>query len=41
MEVTKHTLKYIGFNPTQGILVNVEPSYKLTTYCDSDWASCP
>lgn len=33
---SKVTLIYIKLNPTQGILMNAKPNYKLTAYCDSN-----
>ena len=36
MEVAKHTHRYIKLNRKQGILMSVEPNYKLTDYCDSN-----
>ncbi|GJZ79190.1 uncharacterized mitochondrial protein-like protein [Tanacetum coccineum] len=34
-------LRYIKFCPGQGLFFPANNSLKLTTYCDSDWASCP
>ncbi|GJU78256.1 putative RNA-directed DNA polymerase [Tanacetum coccineum] len=34
-------LRYIKLCPGQGIFLPANNSLKLTTYCDSDWASCP
>ncbi|XP_042956303.1 uncharacterized mitochondrial protein AtMg00810-like [Carya illinoinensis] len=34
-------LKYIKTTPAQGILFSTASSLQLSTYCDSDWASCP
>ncbi|XP_019237576.1 PREDICTED: uncharacterized protein LOC109217761 [Nicotiana attenuata] len=33
----------IAYNadPTLGIFLYNDPSYEVTTYCDSDWAACP
>ncbi|XP_060177713.1 uncharacterized protein LOC132607636 [Lycium barbarum] len=33
-------LQYIQSNPNQGILLTSNPSFKLLTFCDADWASC-
>lgn len=39
-EVAMHTLRHIKSSPSQGIHMNTESVFKLTAFCDSDWASC-
>lgn len=34
-------LRYLAGNPGQGILLASTSAVQDTTYCDSDWASCP
>ncbi|GKA12371.1 retrovirus-related pol polyprotein from transposon TNT 1-94, partial [Tanacetum coccineum] len=41
MQVVKHLLRYLLNFPGQGILLTHHSKAHLTTYCDSDWASCP
>lgn len=41
MQVVKHLLRYLLNAPAQGILLAKDSAVDLTTYCDSDWASCP
>ncbi|XP_019266000.1 PREDICTED: uncharacterized protein LOC109243508 [Nicotiana attenuata] len=36
-----HVLRYLKKDPTLGIFLSNDPSYKITAYCDSDWAACP
>ncbi|XP_070049858.1 uncharacterized mitochondrial protein AtMg00810-like [Nicotiana tomentosiformis] len=36
-----HVLRYLKNDLTLGIFLSNDPSYKVTTYCDSDWAACP
>ncbi|XP_019255062.1 PREDICTED: uncharacterized protein LOC109233640 [Nicotiana attenuata] len=36
-----HVLKYLKKDPTLGIFLSKDPSYKIIAYCDSDWAACP
>ena len=40
MQAAKRLLKYLAYNPGQGILLASTSAAKLTGYCDSDWASC-
>ncbi|GKD49303.1 cysteine-rich receptor-like protein kinase 8 [Tanacetum coccineum] len=41
MQAAKHLLRYLLNNPGQVILLANSSLVHLTTYCDSDWASCP
>nr|XP_016437170.1 PREDICTED: uncharacterized mitochondrial protein AtMg00810-like [Nicotiana tabacum] len=36
-----HVLRYLKNDPTLGIFLSNDPSYKVTAYCDSNWAACP
>ncbi|XP_074293865.1 putative mitochondrial protein AtMg00240 [Silene latifolia] len=41
LQAAKRVLRYLKNAPGQGILLVNDSTAKLTTYCDSDWASCP
>lgn len=41
MNVDLHLLRYLKDTPDLGIFFNNRPDLSLTTYCDSDRASCP
>nr|XP_009783444.1 PREDICTED: uncharacterized protein LOC104232050 [Nicotiana sylvestris] len=34
-------LCYLNLNPSQGIILNSQPSLDLVAFCDTDWGSCP
>ncbi|XP_019240489.1 PREDICTED: uncharacterized protein LOC109220472 [Nicotiana attenuata] len=34
-------LRYLNLNPSQGIILNSQPSLDLLAFCDADWGSCP
>nr|XP_016504415.1 PREDICTED: uncharacterized mitochondrial protein AtMg00810-like [Nicotiana tabacum] len=36
-----HVLRYLKNDPTLGIFLSNDPSYKVITYCDSDWVAYP
>ncbi|XP_057986686.1 uncharacterized mitochondrial protein AtMg00810-like [Hevea brasiliensis] len=40
-EAAVRVVHYLKGNPGQGILLHANCDLKLSTYCDSDWASCP
>ncbi|GJZ89911.1 retrovirus-related pol polyprotein from transposon TNT 1-94 [Tanacetum coccineum] len=40
MKAVKHSMRYLLNLPGQGILLAHHSKVHLTTYCDSDWASC-
>lgn len=40
-EAALRVVHYLKGNPGQGILLRADSDLHLTTYCDSDWASCP
>nr|XP_016461019.1 PREDICTED: uncharacterized mitochondrial protein AtMg00810-like [Nicotiana tabacum] len=40
MHVALHVLRYLHNDPTKGILFNIFVDFSLTTYSDSDWATC-
>ncbi|GAV83970.1 hypothetical protein CFOL_v3_27415 [Cephalotus follicularis] len=41
MEAALRVLRYLKNKPCLGILMSSKSEMKLTTYCDSDWATCP
>lgn len=41
LEAALRVVKYIKKIPGQGLLFQPSASLTLTTYCDSDWATCP
>lgn len=40
MDAALHVLRYLKSNPNQGIVMNLDTSFQLQAYFDSDWASC-
>ncbi|XP_075092322.1 putative mitochondrial protein AtMg00240 [Nicotiana tabacum] len=40
MKAAIRVLRYLKNDPTLGIFLSNDPSYKVTAYCDSDWAEC-
>lgn len=41
LQSAKRLLRYLVGTSSQGILLASSSAARLTTYCDSDWASCP
>ncbi|CAI0435222.1 unnamed protein product [Linum tenue] len=41
MQAAYRVLRYLKSSPDQGIHFSSEAELKMTTYSDSDWASCP
>nr|XP_016501596.1 PREDICTED: uncharacterized protein LOC107819920 [Nicotiana tabacum] len=39
--VALRVLRYLNLNPSQGIILNSQPSLDLVAFCDADWGSCP
>lgn len=41
MDVVNRIVRYLKFNPGQGLILTRSSNLKLVAYCDSDWAGCP
>ena len=41
VQALNHVLRYVSHTMGQGIILNATDNLILTTYSDSDWASCP
>ncbi|XP_074322791.1 uncharacterized protein LOC141659762 [Apium graveolens] len=40
-EAALHVLRYLSYNPAQGLLFTNDSSYQFEALCDADWAACP
>ncbi|KAL2924831.1 Retrovirus-related Pol polyprotein from transposon TNT 1-94 [Bienertia sinuspersici] len=41
MQAAKRVLRYLNYNPAQGVFLASNAGAKLVAYSDSDWAGCP
>ena len=40
-EAAQRIVRFLKGSPGRGIMLSSSPDMSLTTYCDSDWSSCP